>query len=83
LRNRVEGGFIKIQAGPNKYLHFCGLKIWLAEPIIEEEPKPEPKPEPPKPPTGGIWIDDDSDKIDPTQLPCETPARIRMEEGQA
>jgi hypothetical protein len=49
LKGRVEGNFIKIKGVENKYLHFCGLKVWLApKEIIEEEkpepPKPEPKP---------------------------------------
>jgi hypothetical protein len=25
---RAQGAYIKIQAPPNKYLNFCGLKVW-------------------------------------------------------
>jgi outer membrane biosynthesis protein TonB len=55
LKGRVEGNFIKIKGVENKYLHFCGLKVWLApkegvEEVKPEPPKPEPKPEPVKEP---------------------------------
>jgi hypothetical protein len=78
LRNRVEGSFIKIQAAPNKYLHFCGLKIWIAEPIVEEPPEPEPIPEP-QPPTGGIYIDNEPDKTSPLDIQCGKPQAIKLE----
>jgi len=43
---KAKGSFLKIQATPGQYLHFCGLKIWQysgTETIVEEE---EDRPEP-------------------------------------
>ena len=28
VKCKVQGSFIKVQAAPKKYLHFCGLKLW-------------------------------------------------------
>jgi len=42
---KSKGTFLKIQAIPGQYLHFCGLKIWqydgteTLEEEIEEEPE--------------------------------------------
>jgi len=57
VKCKVQGSFIKIQAAPKKYLHFCGLKVWAvsgdlvdetrevkeeAETIDDDEEEPEP-----------------------------------------
>jgi len=45
VKNRIEGKFLKIQAAPNQYLHFCGIKVWGSasiEKCIEEPEAPEP-----------------------------------------
>jgi hypothetical protein len=47
-----------------------------------EKPE-EPKPEPPKPPTGGIWKDDDSDHLEPSKLNCDNAKRVKLENDQA
>ncbi len=75
---KVSGEFIKIQAAPKKYLHFCGLKVFAIpyeQPEPEPEEIPEPIPEPPKPePICSKGIEDDEpDKIEPQFIDPTNP----------
>ena len=55
---KAKGSFIKIQARPNKYLHFCGLKIWSfsSDTIIVEEEIEEPEAADPVTTTTGTTV---------------------------
>ena len=35
------GGSLKIQGAPKKYLHFCGLKVWVTRPGEKDEEEEE------------------------------------------